>query len=297
MAKDQDLPLNPTKISGVCGRLLCCLSYEHDQYLKIKAELPRKGAWVQTPDGPGEVIAVNVIRETVMVELNGTGLHEEFSPQQIGEAAQRVGNLARSRADEGITPAAPGGEGPPPKRERNGPPSPPRREPKHSGERRLLRDEIVDDEVLEALAMLEEGISDRDAPWDAESRPLPARGEPGTPPARTPEQRRGGPPPRRPAQPGSQEGPPPPARPAQQPGPARPERKGWSQPSRGERRPDEPRGERRPDEPRGERRPAEARPERRPDEPHPGAPPQAPHQAGPPRALRHRRKRGDRREE
>lgn len=121
MAKDQDLPLNPTKISGVCGRLLCCLSYEHDQYLKIKAELPRKGAWVQTPDGPGEVIAVNVIRETVMVELGGSGLHEEFAPHQLSEATQRVGNLARSRAEEGITPFPPGGEGPP-KRERNGPP-------------------------------------------------------------------------------------------------------------------------------------------------------------------------------
>ena len=113
MAKDQDLPLNPTKISGVCGRLLCCLSYEHDQYLKIKAELPRKGAWVQTPDGPGEVIAVNVIRETVMVELGGSGLHEEFAPHQLSEAAQRVGNLARSRAEEGITPFPPGREGPP----------------------------------------------------------------------------------------------------------------------------------------------------------------------------------------
>src|ERR671922_922315 len=56
MAKEQGLPLNPSKISGVCGRLLCCLSYENDQYLKIKAELPRKGAWVQTPDGPGEVV-------------------------------------------------------------------------------------------------------------------------------------------------------------------------------------------------------------------------------------------------
>jgi cell fate regulator YaaT (PSP1 superfamily) len=64
MAKDQDLPLNPTKISGVCGRLLCCLSYEHEQYLEIKAELPKRGAWVQTPDGPGEVVAVNVVRET-----------------------------------------------------------------------------------------------------------------------------------------------------------------------------------------------------------------------------------------
>src|SRR5258706_10374227 len=80
MAKEQDLPLNPSKISGVCGRLLCCLSYEHEQYLEIKAELPRRGAWVQTPDGPGEVVTVNVVRETVIVELAGSGVHEEFSP-------------------------------------------------------------------------------------------------------------------------------------------------------------------------------------------------------------------------
>ncbi|HET9222183.1 MAG TPA: stage 0 sporulation family protein, partial [Roseiflexaceae bacterium] len=106
MAKDQDLPLNPSKISGVCGRLLCCLSYEHEQYLEIKAELPRRGAWVQTPDGPGEVVAVNVVRETVTVELGGSGVHEEFSPTQISVAAQRVGDLARSRAAEGIAPFA-----------------------------------------------------------------------------------------------------------------------------------------------------------------------------------------------
>ena len=102
----------PTKISGVCGRLLCCLSYEHDQYLAIKAELPRKGSWVQTPDGPGEVVTVNVVRETVIVELAGSGVHEEFRPDQISEAAQRVAQVARGRAEEGITPHAP----PPPPR-------------------------------------------------------------------------------------------------------------------------------------------------------------------------------------
>src|SRR5947207_15487006 len=88
MAKEQGLPLNPTKISGVCGRLMCCLSYEHEQYLEIKAELPKRGTWVQTPDGPGEVVTVNVVRETVIVELAGSGVHEEFSPTQISEATQ-----------------------------------------------------------------------------------------------------------------------------------------------------------------------------------------------------------------
>jgi hypothetical protein len=150
---------------------LCCLSYEHEQYLEIKAELPRRGAWVQTPDGPGEVVTVNVVRETVIVELAGSGVHEEFSPTQISEATQRVGALARSRADEGIAPFA-NGPARPEKRE-----PPPRREPKHTGERRLLRNEIDDPDVLDALALLEEGMEDRGATPAEPRRPLTPRPE------------------------------------------------------------------------------------------------------------------------
>jgi cell fate regulator YaaT (PSP1 superfamily) len=105
MAKDQDLPLNPIKISGVCGRLLCCLSYEHEQYLEIKAELPPRGAWVQTAEGPGEVVAVNVVREMVTVELtNGNTL--DCTAAQILSVTERVGTEARARNAEGITPVA-----------------------------------------------------------------------------------------------------------------------------------------------------------------------------------------------
>jgi cell fate regulator YaaT (PSP1 superfamily) len=169
MAKDQDLPLNPSKISGVCGRLLCCLSYEHEQYLEIKAELPRRGSWVQTPDGPGEVVSVNVVRETVTVELAGSGAQEDYPPRLLSEAAQRVGEVARGRTREGITPAAHalGGPGLPP-RERREPAERPRREPKQTGEKRLLRDTLDDPEVLEALALLEEGFEER---GDALARP------------------------------------------------------------------------------------------------------------------------------
>ena len=163
MAKDQDLPLNPSKISGVCGRLLCCLSYEHDQYLEIKNELPRKGAWVQTPDGPGEVVAVNVVRENVTVQLAETAVHEVYTPDVLTAATERVGGLARSRNAEGITPAVR--------------PPPPPREPKHHGERRLLRDEIDNPDVLEALAMLEDGEWDdsgeRSRSASANQRPRP----------------------------------------------------------------------------------------------------------------------------
>lgn len=105
MAKDQDLPLNPSKISGVCGRLLCCLSYEHEQYLEIKAELPQRGDWVQTPEGPGEVVAVNVVKECVTVELtNGNAL--DCTAQQILEVRRRVAAEVQSRNAEGITPAS-----------------------------------------------------------------------------------------------------------------------------------------------------------------------------------------------
>jgi cell fate regulator YaaT (PSP1 superfamily) len=185
MAKDQDLPLNPTKISGVCGRLLCCLSYEHEQYLEIKAELPKKGAWVQTPDGPGEVVSVNVVRETVMVELAGSLSQEEFPPSALSEATERVASIARSRNEEGITPAALAEfANPQARRERKPPHEPPQR--KDRGERRLLRDEIDNPDVLEALALLEEG---RDEPA-AEPRSDPAAQED------RPQQAQGGQPPR-----------------------------------------------------------------------------------------------------
>lgn len=69
MAKEQGLPLNTAKISGICGRLLCCLSYENDDYISAKAEMPAYGEIVETPDGPGRVIGVNVPREAVEVVL------------------------------------------------------------------------------------------------------------------------------------------------------------------------------------------------------------------------------------
>jgi cell fate regulator YaaT (PSP1 superfamily) len=60
MAKDQDLPVNPLKISGACGRLMCCLKYEHPLYQEFKAQAPAVGATVETPEGEGRVIAHEV---------------------------------------------------------------------------------------------------------------------------------------------------------------------------------------------------------------------------------------------
>jgi cell fate regulator YaaT (PSP1 superfamily) len=69
MAREQDLPLNPTNISGVCGRLLCCLSYENDQYREMKQKMPAPGKNVSTRVGDAKVIGCNPLKETVIVQL------------------------------------------------------------------------------------------------------------------------------------------------------------------------------------------------------------------------------------
>ncbi len=69
MAKEQDLSLSPMKISGVCGRLMCCLTYEHKQYRLMKEKLPKEGQRVSTPTGAATVIGSNLLKETILVEL------------------------------------------------------------------------------------------------------------------------------------------------------------------------------------------------------------------------------------
>ena len=67
MAKEQDLPLNPMKISGSCGRLMCCLSYENEQYRDLKNQMPRVGQYVTTRMGEAKVVGVNALKGTVLV--------------------------------------------------------------------------------------------------------------------------------------------------------------------------------------------------------------------------------------
>lgn len=69
MAKEQNLSLNPTKISGICGRLMCCLNYEQETYEDIRKRLPKVGSIVETPYGRGEVIANSVVKESVKVKI------------------------------------------------------------------------------------------------------------------------------------------------------------------------------------------------------------------------------------
>jgi cell fate regulator YaaT (PSP1 superfamily) len=73
MAKDQDLPVNPLRIAGACGRLMCCLKYEHPLYQDFRASAPRQGELVETPDGPGTVVGHNVPADQVIVKLAEDG--------------------------------------------------------------------------------------------------------------------------------------------------------------------------------------------------------------------------------
>jgi cell fate regulator YaaT (PSP1 superfamily) len=73
MAKDQDLPLNPLRISGACGRLMCCLKYEHPLYQQFQASAPAVGTRVSTPEGDGRVVGHSVPRDSVVVRMDADG--------------------------------------------------------------------------------------------------------------------------------------------------------------------------------------------------------------------------------
>ncbi len=145
MAKTQNLSLNPTKISGTCGRLMCCLKYEQEAYEDLVKRSPRQESFVETPDGAGTVSSVNLLRQTVQVRLesapetpkcyqncevcvirNGKGkrpegyvqppLEELAKLRRPADQEEAVGNgpedlILEREADMLQTPAAPGGEG------------------------------------------------------------------------------------------------------------------------------------------------------------------------------------------
>jgi cell fate regulator YaaT (PSP1 superfamily) len=73
MAKDQDLPVNPMRIAGACGRLMCCLKYEHPLYQDFREKAPKLGEAVETPEGPGVVTGHNVPGDKVVVKLTADG--------------------------------------------------------------------------------------------------------------------------------------------------------------------------------------------------------------------------------
>jgi cell fate regulator YaaT (PSP1 superfamily) len=83
MAKDQNLSLNPAKISGLCGRLMCCLKYENDRYEKEQHLLPDVGEYVMTPDGKGRVVLLNLLERSVQVHLSDTGYSAEYALDDV----------------------------------------------------------------------------------------------------------------------------------------------------------------------------------------------------------------------
>ena len=97
MAKDQNLPLNPMKISGTCGRLLCCLVYENDQYREMKEKMPRIGQKVNTPMGPATISGGNTLKETAMVEIESGAVVEV----PLGEISSVDGAPSRRSGEKG----------------------------------------------------------------------------------------------------------------------------------------------------------------------------------------------------
>ncbi|MBO8172655.1 MAG: stage 0 sporulation family protein [Bacillaceae bacterium] len=90
MAKDQNLSLNPAKISGLCGRLMCCLKYENDNYESAREELPEIGSEVVTSAGHGQVVGLNILERKVQVDLLELNRVVEFSLEEIAEANAQI---------------------------------------------------------------------------------------------------------------------------------------------------------------------------------------------------------------
>ena len=81
MAKEQELSLNTAKLSGLCGRLMCCIAYENEHYINIKKGLPEIGETIQTPDGKAILAAIDCIKETVTADFG----EREFKTYTVEE--------------------------------------------------------------------------------------------------------------------------------------------------------------------------------------------------------------------
>lgn len=106
MAKAQDLSLNPQKISGLCGRLMCCLRYENEAYKDFKSRAPKAGATVQTPDGPAKVDSLDVPREYVKVRIEGEKpVSVPLSAFEEAEEGKRPDTITQEGWEEATAPA------------------------------------------------------------------------------------------------------------------------------------------------------------------------------------------------
>ncbi|MDW0114704.1 MULTISPECIES: PSP1 domain-containing protein [Sporosarcina] len=95
MAKDQNLSLNPSKISGLCGRLMCCLKYENDEYEEAKSLMPDIGEKVQTPEGLGKVVGLNLLERVLQVSLTDQEQVLEYSWEELESQKKSVAQLTK----------------------------------------------------------------------------------------------------------------------------------------------------------------------------------------------------------
>jgi hypothetical protein len=100
MAKSQDLPLNASEVSGVCGRLLCCLAYENDFYTEARKQMPRVNSIVETPQGPGKVRQVHVLANSISVLVEGPNDARALVDVPVPEPVFELGMKPRGSAGE-----------------------------------------------------------------------------------------------------------------------------------------------------------------------------------------------------
>ena len=109
MAKVQNLSLNPTKISGVCGRLMCCLKFENNIYAELKKGMPESGERIKTPDGPAVVQEVNVLENRIVVrqvlEEKSADKPEKLSTETYIYKKQEIGRIDKRTLKEKGKPA------------------------------------------------------------------------------------------------------------------------------------------------------------------------------------------------
>jgi len=85
MAKNQMLALNPSKINGICGRLLCCLGYENDVYTELKADYPKLGSVIETSQGSGKVTSIDIFKKSYTVDFKEKGVTSFMLEEKDGE--------------------------------------------------------------------------------------------------------------------------------------------------------------------------------------------------------------------
>ena len=153
MAKTQNLSLNPTKISGTCGRLMCCLKYEQDAYEDLIRRSPKADSFVDTPEGRGTVVEVNLLRQSVKVRM-------EENPEIISSFPNSDIAVLRNG-----------------KAKKNDPPIPPDLAPISGGGKRVRRDKEEDSLRLEPIRFRysTEAVVEEEAPAPQTEEPRPPR--------------------------------------------------------------------------------------------------------------------------